>query len=683
MSVPVLLLEAAGPESWALVRAAAAAGHRVHAVTDMATLATYPDELRQLLAGSLVTDFAQPERARADITSYGRRIGARALLTVNEYLTDLAARACADLALPGNDPEQASAARNKAAMAAAFEAARVTTPRTMTVATDAELQARFAAGDVVLPCVVKPADGAGSSGVTVVTNPAELEQAWRSARSAQVMYGLPRDERVLVQDHIPGREFSVESITQNGQSTHLCITRKHMTSGLHRVELGHSLPARLTPAAERAVLEQTDRAIAAVGVRNGATHTELIVSPGGRPSVLEIGARLGAGHIGILIQHALGIDPWHTLWDIALGRPVTKIPASRGYATVRFLTAPRPGRLISVTGLPELSPTVPAVHVRAAVGARVGPATSNRGRLGHVIITGDRPRTVDDQAEQLLRRITVAVDEEGAACSSGRPAHDARSHQVTSAVEFDRLFAREGVDNAFSKLVHRVDPHLPPGLGPFSFLCTGLLHHISEQLALHQGQVLADLGCGPGGLGLWLAGQARAALTGIDFSAVAITAARNRAAQLPVSAAFSVADLASLPLPDQSVDRALSLDALQYVPDRTTAAGEALRILKPGGRLVLTGWQPRIPGDERLPARHRHTDWHRVLRTAGFTDIHTADDPTWDTAYQEIYRQALAVPSERGTALAGLQGEARRRLPTANLLRRIAVTADRRQIVAG
>ncbi|MGW6487651.1 hypothetical protein [Streptomyces sp. NPDC055056] len=66
-----------------------------------------------------------------------------------------------------------------------------------------------------------------------------------------------------------------------------------------------------------------------------------------------------------------------------------------------------------------------------------------------------------------------------------------------------------------------------------------------------------------------------------------------------------------------------------------------------------------------------------MLHTAGFTDICTADDPAWDIAYQEIYRQALAVPDERGTALAGLQGEARRRLPTAHLLRRIAVTAVR------
>jgi hypothetical protein len=41
----------------------------------------------------------------------------------------------------------------------------------------------------------------------------------------------------------------------------------------------------------------------------------------------------------------------------------------------------------------------------------VGPATSNRGRLGHVIVTGHHPHTVDDQADQILRQITVTVDQ--------------------------------------------------------------------------------------------------------------------------------------------------------------------------------------------------------------------------------------------------------------------------------
>ncbi|MEU1273576.1 ATP-grasp domain-containing protein [Streptomyces sp. NPDC005799] len=405
--MPVLLLEAAGPESEHLVRAAAASGHPVHAVTDAATLATYSGELHRLLAGRLVTNFSRPAQALKDITGYGGRIGAKALLTVNEYLTDLAARACAALDLPGNDPERAAAARNKALMTAAFDAGHVSTPRTTIVTDSRELRAAAAA--VGFPCVVKPADGAGSAGVTVVTSPEALEPAWHAARQAKAMYGMPRDGRILVQEHVEGCEFSVESVTQHEVTTHLCITRKHTTGGIHRVELGHALPARLPAAAERALLDQADRAIAAVGVRNGATHTELVLGPDGRCTVLEIGARLGAGHIGVLIQHALGTDCWRTLWDIALGQPATLTSARSGYATVRFLTAPHAGRLVAVTGLPEVNATIPAVRLRVAEGAVVGPPASNRGRLGHVIITGHEPRTVDEQADWILRQITVAV----------------------------------------------------------------------------------------------------------------------------------------------------------------------------------------------------------------------------------------------------------------------------------
>jgi biotin carboxylase len=154
------------------------------------------------------------------------------------------------------------------------------------------------------------------------------------------MYGMPRADGALAQDYIAGREFSVESLTQDGATTHLCITRKHVTAGAYRVEIGHSLPARLAPADEAALHEQTEKAIAAVGIRNGASHTELALTPDGRCTVLEIGARLGAGHIGVLIQHALGIDPWRALWDIALGRPSKVAAQSSNYATVRFLTSP-------------------------------------------------------------------------------------------------------------------------------------------------------------------------------------------------------------------------------------------------------------------------------------------------------------------------------------------------------
>ncbi|WP_372350811.1 ATP-grasp domain-containing protein [Streptomyces sp. KL116D] len=400
----VLLLDAAGPESAALARAAAARGHQVHAATAAERPAPAPN-----LAGRVVTDFARPDRAVEDITAYARRRGVEAVLTANEYLTETAALVCAELGLPGNDPHLAHAARDKAAMASVLTAAGVHVPCTRLVHDDAELHDALTDPVVGSPCVIKPIGGAGSAGVTVVTSPAQAAAAADTAREARSRYDRGATG-VLVQAYAAGAEYSVESVTQEGVTTHLAVTRKAVTGGVRRVETGHSLPARVPPATETALHRQVGAAIRAVGIRHGASHTEVVIAPDGRCTVLEIAARLGAGHIGILLQHALGIDIFAALVDVALGRPAALAPTAHGHATVRFVTAPCAGRLTSVAGFPKPGPGVPFVRWRAAIGSPVKAAGVNADRLGAFVVTGPDAAEVEQRAELLARQIHVRVD---------------------------------------------------------------------------------------------------------------------------------------------------------------------------------------------------------------------------------------------------------------------------------
>ncbi|MEU9033329.1 ATP-grasp domain-containing protein [Streptomyces sp. NPDC048352] len=407
---PVLLLEAAGPESGHLARTAAASGHPVHAVTTTENLTGYSPALHNLLAGTLTTDLVNSQQALADTVAYARRINAAAVLTTNEYLTPLAAHACALLDLPGNDPAGAHAARDKAAMATAFTAAGVTAPRTHTIATPAALRARFLRPGMRLPVVIKPADAAGSQGITVLARLQDVDTAWQHAHTAPGMYAESPGRTVLLQQYIPGREYSVESFTQHGRTTHLAISTKTTTRGTHRVELAHTLPTQLPPALEQAIHQETAKAVRAVGIRNGASHTEVTVTPTGRPYVIETAARIGAGHIGDLLHHALGINPWTALLDIALGHPARLTPTRHHRATVRFLTSPTAGRLTAVTGLPRPGPDTPLVRFRARPGDPVGPAYTNAGRLGSLIVVSPDARTTQARAAQLLDDIRIEVE---------------------------------------------------------------------------------------------------------------------------------------------------------------------------------------------------------------------------------------------------------------------------------
>jgi ubiquinone/menaquinone biosynthesis C-methylase UbiE len=245
-----------------------------------------------------------------------------------------------------------------------------------------------------------------------------------------------------------------------------------------------------------------------------------------------------------------------------------------------------------------------------------------------------------------------------------------------TAADFDGAFSAP-----YSAGVRRVwelaEPGLPAGIEPLSFVSPGLLRHVLGALSLAPGQVLADLGCGRGGPGLWLAREAGASLTGVDFSPVAVDKAAQRAALfgLEGKARFIVGDLTRTGLPDGTADALVSVDAFHFAADPAAAAAEARRVLRPGGRMVLTNWQPKAPVDSRLPARAR-IDWLPLLRGAGFAGVEVEARAEWHDTFTRIYRVALGLGDPGDDfRLADLQDEARRRLPLADLQNRVVVTA--------
>ncbi|MFZ0499131.1 MAG: methyltransferase domain-containing protein [Steroidobacteraceae bacterium] len=127
------------------------------------------------------------------------------------------------------------------------------------------------------------------------------------------------------------------------------------------------------------------------------------------------------------------------------------------------------------------------------------------------------------------------------------------------------------------------------------------------QLAGAQSQLLASASLAPGdrvldvacGSGLVTFSAAHAVgptgrILGIDLSGQMIAAARRRAEQRQVSnASFARMDAETLSLPDGSFDVVLCCLGLMYVPDPEKAVREMKRVLRPGGRLVISVWGER------------------------------------------------------------------------------------------
>jgi len=139
------------------------------------------------------------------------------------------------------------------------------------------------------------------------------------------------------------------------------------------------------------------------------------------------------------------------------------------------------------------------------------------------------------------------------------------------------------------------------------------LDRLRELLALPVGRLL-DVGGGTGRVSGALTGLAGEIVV-TDLSAAMLRQARGKDGLRPVRAHAE-----RLPFPDGSFDRVLVVDALHHFCDQEWAAGELLRVLTPGGRLVveepnIEHWPVKLIAlGERLALMGSRFYWPETMR---------------------------------------------------------------------
>lgn len=109
---------------------------------------------------------------------------------------------------------------------------------------------------------------------------------------------------------------------------------------------------------------------------------------------------------------------------------------------------------------------------------------------------------------------------------------------------------------------------------------------------LPAGTTVLDVGCGIGGSSRILARDYGFSVTGITISPQQVKRARELT-PAEINAQFQVDDAMALSFPDASFDVVWSVEAGPHMPDKAVFARELLRVLKPGGILVVADWNQR------------------------------------------------------------------------------------------
>ena len=115
---------------------------------------------------------------------------------------------------------------------------------------------------------------------------------------------------------------------------------------------------------------------------------------------------------------------------------------------------------------------------------------------------------------------------------------------------------------------------------------------LADAIEVQPGERVVDIACGPGALAMHLAGRG-AQVAAIDHSEGMIALLRARIAEAGLAGRISaqVMDGQALAFSDSSFDVALSAFGIFLFPDNEQGLREAVRVLRPGGRLGLATWQ--------------------------------------------------------------------------------------------
>ena len=94
-----------------------------------------------------------------------------------------------------------------------------------------------------------------------------------------------------------------------------------------------------------------------------------------------------------------------------------------------------------------------------------------------------------------------------------------------------------------------------------------------------------DIGCGPGAAVRVAAPRSRRSV-GVDNSAAMLQVAARRSADLD-NVEYHEGSAETLPFPDDSFDRAWTVQAFHHWDDQPKGIAEALRVLRPEGKLLI------------------------------------------------------------------------------------------------
>jgi biotin carboxylase len=355
-----------------------------------------------------VVDFTSVD----EVIEVARRLDIHGVLTVSaDRAVPVVAAVAEELDLPGIGTRTAHLLTHKRAMRDTLGEAGLPQPPYASLRSAGDVSAALAT--VPLPAVLKPVDSGGQRAVFRIESRAELGRDLPEAIAES-----PTDE-ALLEAFVDGIEMNGLVIARDGQPALVTLSDRLRPPGIgFGVGWIHVYPPSIPPEQLRHSEEVAVEAVRALGLRDAIAFPQLIASPDGRVSVVEVAARIPGGQMADLVRHAVGVD----LVEVALRQALREevpdevaLPRFHQPLAIRFFTA-QPGPLPTgeVTRIGTLDAVLASDGVVQAdtylqLGETIRPVRRDGDRRGYVIAVGDTPEEALARAELAATRLDVEV----------------------------------------------------------------------------------------------------------------------------------------------------------------------------------------------------------------------------------------------------------------------------------
>jgi biotin carboxylase len=404
MTRVLLLLPAAGYRNEDFLAAAQGLGVEVVAAAD------YCHRLAPLMGMSPIFSlpFDQPEIAvRQALASLGRRVDA--VLAVDDHGLELAALLRERLGLPGNPPQAVRATRDKLAFRQLLEAQGFHCPHFLAATSEADALAL--APSLRYPVVVKARRLSASRGVVRADDPASFVRAVAQVRRIQASADREAAQLgLIVEDFIPGAEYALEGLLENGVLRVLALFDKpDPLNGPYFEETIFVTPSRLPADTQAAIAAEVQRACALAGLASGPVHAELRIHDRAI-WLLEVAARSIGGLCGRMLNHRLGMPLEELILRHALGMPVPSGPNDEA-AGVMMIPIPGSGIFLGAAGLPAARavPGISDIRITAQPGQIVAPPPEGSGYLGFIFSRAAAPEAAEAALRAAHAKLTFDI----------------------------------------------------------------------------------------------------------------------------------------------------------------------------------------------------------------------------------------------------------------------------------